>query len=928
MNIETLAVTTVGKELSLTNRLVPFFNTNDKEPGWDGYVAVYKTANEAHRLEDLLLRIPVQIKGIKGKTGEARISYSVKRTHLEQYTKGNPTVFFVVRMDKAKRQTIYYCSFTKNNLTPILQKKKGNKTISIQLKRFPTEEWEMEKLFLDLAGGEALAITVYTPAQVPLSDTDIFLYNAQVVGFFGRDDEIKKLNAFLTAPGGFRWWGVTAPGGAGKSRLGYEWGNKFCEGDWTVQFLKAGDYQKLDTLTEQNQGPLLLIADYARQHAAELGKWMETLCDAERDESLRLLLLDRDEGLDAVGETPWEKALYLAGNEVHLRRARYDRLLRLPKLDDGPLLKLIVGFAAALRARDARLPELTEEKAKTLLGKLGEIDGEFYRPLYAMILTDAYLRDPAAARWTREELLNRVVLREEEQLKNAVRALQSQDTHLDETLFQAALRLRRLATALGASGDRELGKLLELDSELEEAFRESARLYRIPYVEEMLLYLGLLRYEDGSAFVPALCPDLLGEYTLLHWLTDNCTRQDEKASFYSAVLQDEELRAYFQRLYADYTPLLNVIPERWERLLPCGLTLDDHCAALYSDLLYDGFDRCTDRAQRFRLLEETEHLAISILEETPAVGNIFNNLGLICDAMGDYSLALDYYLKTLVIHEKVLGTEHPDTATSYNNVGSAYYAMGDYPHALEYCQKDLTICEKVHGVEHPDTATSYNNVGNVFHAMGDYSRALEYYQKALTIREAILGEEHPDTATSYNNLGSVYNDMSDYPRALDYYQKALKIKKKVYGVEHPSTATSYNNLGSVYKAMGDYPTSLEYYQNAQAICKKVYGMEHPDTATSYDNLGTLYIVIGDYLRAFEYCQKALDIREKELDVEHPDIATSYNNIGLVYYKTGNYYKAKEYMQRAVDTFEKTFGTEHHNTQVSRKWLTAIEEKLK
>ena len=59
----------------------------------------------------------------------------------------------------------------------------------------------------------------------------------------------------------------------------------------------------------------------------------------------------------------------------------------------------------------------------------------------------------------------------------------------------------------------------------------------------------------------------------------------------------------------------------------------------------------------------------------------------------------------------------------------------------------MEICEKVLGKDHPETATSYNNNGLEYYYQGDHARALQYYCKALEIREKVLGKDHPETAT-------------------------------------------------------------------------------------------------------------------------------------------------------------------------------------
>jgi len=179
--------------------------------------------------------------------------------------------------------------------------------------------------------------------------------------------------------------------------------------------------------------------------------------------------------------------------------------------------------------------------------------------------------------------------------------------------------------------------------------------------------------------------------------------------------------------------------------------------------------------------------------------------------LGDFPQAMNYYQKALAIREKVLGSEHPDTAASYNNIGLLYHDQGDYPQALNYYQKALAIHKKVLGVEHPDTARSYNNIGALYHNQGNYPQALNYYQKALAIHEKVLGLEHHDTAESYNNIGALYHNQGNYPQALNYYQKALAIREKVIDLEHHDTAASYNNIGILYHDQGDYSQALNYF---------------------------------------------------------------------------------------------------------------------
>ncbi len=367
------------------------------------------------------------------------------------------------------------------------------------------------------------------------------------------------------------------------------------------------------------------------------------------------------------------------------------------------------------------------------------------------------------------------------------------------------------------------------------------------------------------------------------------------------------------------TPLLALY---WRALLKAGYSLSSYLqlphgaedAALateYNNIGLFVFNFFTDSDLTLKYYNKDLTINEKVLgSEHPDTAMSYNNIGGVYDDMGNYTKALKYYGKALAIREKVLGTAHPETATSYNNIGSVYLHIRDDAKAMKYYGKALAIREKVLGSEHPDTAMSYNNIGSVYDHMGDYNKALKYHTKALAIREKVLVTEHPDTATSYNNIGVVYKSMGDYAKALKYHTKALAIREKVLGTEHPHTAQSYHNIGSVYSNMEDYDKAMEYYGKALAIWEKVH---HPDTATSYNNIGTVYYHMGDYAKALEYYGKALAIREMVLGTEHPDTASSYNNIGLAHFGLGNPNKALEYHGKALSIFKKKLGDNHPET---------------
>ena len=294
---------------------------------------------------------------------------------------------------------------------------------------------------------------------------------------------------------------------------------------------------------------------------------------------------------------------------------------------------------------------------------------------------------------------------------------------------------------------------------------------------------------------------------------------------------------------------------------------------------------------------------------------------------GRYAEAIPYAEKVLVIKEKSLGPEHPNTATSLNNLAFLYNKMGVYDKAEFLYKRALTISEKVLGAEHPETARALNNLATLYDNIGVYNKAELLYKRALAINEKVLGPEHPDTAITLNNLAFLYDNMGTYNKAEPLYKLSLSIKEKALGPEHPDTALALNNLATLYDKMGAYNKAEPLYKRALAIKEKALGPEHSDTALALNNIATLYNKMGAYDKAEPLYQRSLAIREKTLGAEHPDTAIALNNLAVLYGTMGAYDKAELLYKRSLAINEKVLGPEHPNTAISLNNLAMIYDNM-
>jgi tetratricopeptide (TPR) repeat protein len=298
----------------------------------------------------------------------------------------------------------------------------------------------------------------------------------------------------------------------------------------------------------------------------------------------------------------------------------------------------------------------------------------------------------------------------------------------------------------------------------------------------------------------------------------------------------------------------------------------------------------------------------------------------LCRKMGQHQAA-DEYAERHNVYVKVGESEvTPQLALRLSIIGHRFYKKGEYGKAEPLWKQAMNICRKVLGDEHPDTATSLNNLALLYKSQGRYAEAELLYLQSMNIRRKVLGDEHPDTATSLNNLALLYKSQGRYAEAEPLCLQALNIWRKVLGDDHPDTAASLNNLAGLYDSQGRYAEAEPLYLQALNIWRKVLGDEHPDTATSLNNLAGLYESQGRYTEAEPLYLQVLNIRRKVLGDEHPDTATSLNNLAFLYKSQGRYTEAEPLYLQALNIHRKVLGDEHPDTKTTAANLQQLRDK--
>ncbi|KAK6162900.1 hypothetical protein DH2020_002741 [Rehmannia glutinosa] len=182
-------------------------------------------------------------------------------------------------------------------------------------------------------------------------------------------------------------------------------------------------------------------------------------------------------------------------------------------------------------------------------------------------------------------------------------------------------------------------------------------------------------------------------------------------------------------------------------------------------------------------------------------------------AEGMLSEAYTLFSEAFTILQQVTGPMHREVANCCRYLAMVLYHAGDMAGAIMQQHKELIINERCLGLDHPDTAHSYGNMALFYHGLNQTELALRHMSRALLLLSLSSGPDHPDVAATFINVAMMYQDIGKMDTALRYLQEALKKNERLLGEEHIQTAVCYHALAIAFNCMGAF--KLSHQINAQ-----------------------------------------------------------------------------------------------------------------
>ncbi len=279
------------------------------------------------------------------------------------------------------------------------------------------------------------------------------------------------------------------------------------------------------------------------------------------------------------------------------------------------------------------------------------------------------------------------------------------------------------------------------------------------------------------------------------------------------------------------------------------------------------------------------------------ISNALNSMGSIYDQLGNYTLALDCFKKSLKIKHQEKDVEH--ICDSYANIGIVYTRTANYPEALDNFIKGLEYAKKNN--DQFGIAGTYNNIAMVYMAQENFAETLKYLFKSVEIFNKMNDIQF--TSVIYHNIGCTYIKLGKHDEAMLYLKKGLQDAIAVN--DKITVANSYDAIGQVYQNRKNYPKALENYRISWEINQEINNSI--GLGINYISIGYTYYKLGKITEAIQYIQKGLEMTKSK--GESDSVKQAYMHLAEIYESIGNFKLAYQNHILYKQTADSIFTTE-------------------
>ncbi|TVU03835.1 hypothetical protein EJB05_50605 [Eragrostis curvula] len=195
-------------------------------------------------------------------------------------------------------------------------------------------------------------------------------------------------------------------------------------------------------------------------------------------------------------------------------------------------------------------------------------------------------------------------------------------------------------------------------------------------------------------------------------------------------------------------------------------------------------------------------------------------------AEGTLNEAYALFSEAFSLLQQITGPMHKDAANCCRYLAMVLYHAGDTAGAIVQQHRELIINERCLGLDHPDTAHRhvfcfiysycyiyYGNMALFYHGLNQTELALRHMSRTMLLLSLASGPNHPDVAATLINVAMMYQDAGNMNTALRYLQEALMKNERLLGPDHIQTAHEKKTYDILAKQLGEEDSRTKDSEN-------------------------------------------------------------------------------------------------------------------
>lgn len=235
-----------------------------------------------------------------------------------------------------------------------------------------------------------------------------------------------------------------------------------------------------------------------------------------------------------------------------------------------------------------------------------------------------------------------------------------------------------------------------------------------------------------------------------------------------------------------------------------------------------------------------------------------NALGNVYFSVGDYPQALEMYLQSLQMKDRLKKQEQA-IAVTYFNIANVYTEQEDYVHALSYLFKTKQVDEKAK--DSAGILYDLYSLSSVYLRMKKTDSALYYAQQSYELAQRINDENL--IAAIVNNYGEIHAALNRFSEAADDYHRSITYAKTIK--DHEVMAADYYGLAKVFKQKQQFDSSIFYARKALQLAEEAPFLKQVLETSTF--LAGLFKTIRQFDSAFHYQELSIATKDSLFNVE-------------------------------------------------------------